>query len=76
MHDKDTIEEVDFAAGCLTARRGGRFLLATPVPDFVSGWKPGDQIWVSEVGRSFELQTIDRMDEIASAVRVRSKSDS
>lgn len=77
MHEKDTIKEVDAAAGCLTAHRGGRFLLTNPVPEFVSGWKPGDQIWVSEVGRSsFELRTMDRMDEIAAAVRVRSKSDS
>ncbi len=76
MHDKDIIEEVDAVAGVLKTQRGIRFLLATPVPDFVSGWKSGDQIWVSEAGRDFELRTIDKMDEIASAVRVRSKSDS
>ena len=75
MHEKDTIKELD--AGSLTAHRGGRFLLTNPIPDFVSGWKPGDQIWVSGVsGFSVELRTMDRMDEIASAVRVRSKSDS
>lgn len=76
MHDKDTIEEVDAATGVLKTRRGIRFLLTDPVPDFVSGWKSGDQIWVSESGRDFELRTMDRMGEIAPAIRTRSKSDS
>ena len=76
MHTKHLIEDIDARAGVLNTQDGIRFLLATPVPDFVFGWKAGDQIWVSEAGRDFDLRTVDRMDEIASAVRVRSKSDS
>lgn len=69
MHTKHVISDVDAVAGALRTQGGIRFLLATPVPDFVSGWKSGDQIWVSEAGGAFELRTADRMEEIASALR-------
>lgn len=67
MHTKHVIEEVDAAGGSLLTQSGIRFILANPVPEFVSGWAPGVQIWATETEGEFNLCSASEMLEIVSA---------